>query len=792
MAHKVATTYIIDVSPSMEVKQEGADVSCFQQSINAVAGLVQDKLLVGRKTDMVSIILAGTEGTDNSLVPKNSEEPSAYENITTIQRIDIPDNELVRKLLNTTASKHSLTDVLSALILAEHEMDKHCGKLKYVKKIILFTDAESETDWSDIGHIQERLAAHKTELIVIIAGYTESDTSNFSETKADNIKNFRTLAEADYVEIIPMKDAVDMLSTFKVRTVNPTPVFRGELLLGDPAAHPPESLSVPVFMYARTYEAKLPTAKKWSALSDTQAGGQSLTHDVGKEVSYKVKGSNKEANGGGDSEAQTAESVVNGSAEASTSEAAADLGNINSYDLEHAYPFGKSLVVITAEDEKFMKIETKAGMFILGFLSASSIPRDYLMTNVYVILPRPADNVIASATISSLARALYEQNAYALVRYVSKENQQPKIGVLVPYFEPNIDALHFIRLPFAEDIRQFSFAPLDVAILPNGKEVTDHRFLPSKELEDAMDTFVASMELPKDSDGSASFSPEKIFNPAVWRLNEAIKQRSLNKAAPIPELHPALKLQMEPLPMMLDAARDKITKLTEIANVKKVNAKEGKKRRYGKGVQSEEPIAPIQDIVKNEEEALKKYKVKQVEDADMELDERPGSIMNSLSNVREVGTIDPIKDFRAMLDKEGDFIEEAVQQMSGRIGQLVKESFADQYFEKAKECLQELREQCKKFEEGVQYNELCHRLKVLCDPSNPQSQRLDFWKLMVKDNITILSKNESADVEVSPEEQAQFLSDVRTQPTQKADEADAPMAEKEDELSADNLLDMLE
>lgn len=82
---------------------------------------------------------------------------------------------------------------------------------------------------------------------------------------------------------------------------------------------------------------------------------------------------------------------------------------------------------------------------------------------------------------------------------------------------------------------------------------------------------------------------------------------------------------------------------------------------------------------------------------------------------------------------------------------------------------------------------------------------------MVKDNITLLSKNESADVEVSPEEQAQvsttfhrtdqchgplinilvvyqFLSDVRTQPTQKADETDAPMAEKEDELSADNLV----
>lgn len=172
-------------------------------------------------------------------------------------------------------------------------------------------------------------------------------------------------------------------------------------MLGDPAAHPLESLSVPVFMYARTYEAKLPTAKKWSALSDMQAGSQSLTHDVGKEVSYKVKGSNKQANGGGDLEAQTAQSEMNGSAEASTSEAAADVGNINSYDLEHAYPFGKSLVVITAEDEKFMKIETKAGMFILGFLSASSV-RVIVFTKWRIIL-RPTLLIYLSLTLSFLS-----------------------------------------------------------------------------------------------------------------------------------------------------------------------------------------------------------------------------------------------------------------------------------------------------------------------------------------------------------------------------------------------------
>jgi hypothetical protein len=63
------------------------------------------------------------------------------------------------------------------------------------------------------------------------------------------------------------------------------------------------------------------------------------------------------------------------------------------------------------------------------------------------------------------------------------------------------NAVNDLQVPFAEDIRQFPFAPLDVVILPNGKEVTDHKLLPSKELEDAMDAFVTKMELPKELDG---------------------------------------------------------------------------------------------------------------------------------------------------------------------------------------------------------------------------------------------------------------------------------------------------
>lgn len=111
-----------------------------------------------------------------------------------------------------------------------------------------------------------------------------------------------------------------------------------------------------------------------------------------------------------------------------------------------------------------------------------------------------------------------------------------------------------------------------MVVLPNGKELTVHKNLPTKELEDAMDAFVSRMELPLDSSGRNScFSPEKIYNPVIWRLNEAIKQRSLNKAAPIPKLHPVLQAQLEPEPSMIEGARSEIQKLKEVAGVTKGN-----------------------------------------------------------------------------------------------------------------------------------------------------------------------------------------------------------------------------
>lgn len=59
------------------------------------------------------------------------------------------------------------TIVLSALILAVNDMCVHCRTLKYSKRIVLFTDAESETDWADIDIVREKIESNGIQLIIV-------------------------------------------------------------------------------------------------------------------------------------------------------------------------------------------------------------------------------------------------------------------------------------------------------------------------------------------------------------------------------------------------------------------------------------------------------------------------------------------------------------------------------------------------------------------------------------------------------------------------------------------------
>jgi len=60
-------------------------------------------------------------------------------------------------------------------------------------------------------------------------------------------------------------------------------------------------------------------------------------------------------------------------------------------------------------------------------------------------------------------------------------------------------------MPFADDVRKYTFASLDKLVSKKGELITEHSYLPTEEQLDAMDKFVDSMDLmdagDKDQDG---------------------------------------------------------------------------------------------------------------------------------------------------------------------------------------------------------------------------------------------------------------------------------------------------
>lgn len=146
------------------------------------------------------------------------------------------------------------------------------------------------------------------------------------------------------------------------------------------------------------------------------------------------------------------------------------------------------------------------------------------------------------------------------------------------------------------------------------------------------------------------------------------------------------------------------------------------------------------------------------------------SIINK--DVREVSMKNPVSDFKAMIDNRNeDLVSQgemtigsffflwflttmllAVEQMCEVIKQLVTESFGDLRYNLAIECLQVLRSTAAKENESETFNNLMHQMKKICDPANPESRRRDFWQLLKDKHISLITKGEAEDSEVTAEE----------------------------------------
>ncbi|KAF8985542.1 ATP-dependent DNA helicase II subunit 2 [Entomortierella lignicola] len=765
MSSKEATIYILDVGPTMKAKREGSQVSRHEETKQVLLKLLANKVHMGRKTVYVSVVLVGSDLTNNDLASVD-ENGADYQFVDVIQPISVASLDLMKGVQNDVKLGETMGDCMDGLIVALDMMAKFCKKLKYEKKIYILTDACAEINSEGLEQITSTLTNDGIQLNVIGTDFdTEGEEPKVkSPMQAQNEAFFKDLCETSSGNIFSIDEALDITSQFYSKKVKPTSVYRGTLNLGDPETHPDTSLSISVQMFPSIMEAKLPTTKKYSTLSESRADDLPEGHTgiVNQSRTYKLKVTS--ANADGDIEEET--------------EVPADA-------LEKAYMYGKTIVPIRSVDLDVYKLRTAKGLTILGFFAASTFRREWLLKNIYSVFPDPGDPK-AEVEIAGLLFALFEKNSYALCRYVRVDDAEPKLGILWPEISAEHKCFYFGQVAFSEDIRRYLFASLDDIHTASGKKLEKHRLLATPESIEACREFISAMDLMTADDGEEYLKPENTYNPAIQRRMQLVEFRALNPTKELPPIAPSLITQLLPKPEMLAAAQPLSDNLIRLWDIKKVDRPLNNKRGYGASLEDEndkEGIVPASgtgidgssgslfDGLTNNQRNTgnKRHKSESVfgtasshrgtgsiagSDAAGEL-AASGIIPFEMNAIREVGTSDPVRDFEAMIkiatiqSQQGVrpagagfvTVAMAVDQMKAMILNLIATSFGDQLYEKAIDCLKSLR----RFLSGVDQSDLVIGGETDAEKQETMKSRVDTWNTFIKE-----VKQTSLNTSVSP------------------------------------------
>ena len=369
----------------------------------------------------------------------NDDDPEGFQGIKVVQGFETASLDLLRYLKESvSAGSVQYPDYFEALIAATDMMIKHTGSKKYDRKIILFTDASAPLDIQGIEEIKAELDSHQIILQVIGFPLKEMEAN---VQRARNALKF--MAEDSGGSVITIDYALDILSQFRSKSTRIMTSFRGNLEIGS-------SLQIPIYLYAKSNERKLPSAKKAAPEPTTDSSNAKTTNEVEMCISHVLM-----------DESNT---------------------TVDAGDIVKVYRYGKTLIPFDSITSSSVEIDCTKSLKVISFVPAASIKREMSMGGVSVIVADSSsggggDSV--DVALSAFIQAMYQKDLWAIARYVRASNSSPKLVCLSPKIREGYECLVMSILPFAEDVRNFGFSQLS----------------PSSRNASLLDTFIDNMDL---------------------------------------------------------------------------------------------------------------------------------------------------------------------------------------------------------------------------------------------------------------------------------------------------------
>ncbi|KAG9310306.1 SPOC domain-like protein [Chiua virens] len=774
--------FLIDLSPSMGAPRtvelvvgpkgetKSIKMTKLEWSLQFVKMKIQQMIFNGRKTDQCGVITFGSE----KYIP-----------------IGQPNSGTLAKLDELQASE-TAGDRKSPSILRK--------KRTWTRKMVLVTDGESPMEIEQWETIVKKMSEFNVSLTVVGADFDDEDIGYREEDKP-SIKRVNENFYAHLTSTLP--EGLGLLGSLEhalLTLTYPDPkevkssLVTTTLRLGDVEVRESEAIEINVRIAKRISMARAASWKKFFRKDgddvdiDDVEEGKTVFKEVKRRTEYVIDRSsgNEEEDKG--SPGQDVSMEVDEGKSVTTEET--HLEKVEKEQLIKGFKYGSTYV--PCPDGQFQRLNTKKGIEICGFFEEKNFNRSYPMGEVAYVYASPT-SVPEQLAFSSIVQAMYSRGVLAIARMVRTEGADPKMGILAPVPETKVDQLLWAQMPFADDVRQYTFPSLTTLVSRSGVKITKHPYIPTEEQLEAMDNFVDAMDLMDagDEDETGEIQPWfdsfNSFNPAVHRTKQAQFHAAVVSditTHPLPPPHPELTKYFNPPKRVLKTAKGALQECKDAFKVKEVPKRAPKARKddhvYAQDqdedmilLDQKGPVRKRPDVASESKSqtvnaSMSRTKMKRVtddseteseSDGELLLGSKPAPSGPSLPTPtaspepefdpqrapgRIIGNAYPLRDFRQNL-KQGDVVTKAVEDLGVVVREIIRRPFSSRRKDEMVECLKELREACLREDEIDAWNELLKGLKQDCNGKNGNK---DFWADLQKlgRGMSLISSSEANQV----------------------------------------------
>ncbi|KAG1825465.1 SPOC like C-terminal domain-containing protein [Suillus subaureus] len=777
----MGATRSVKLPPTPNGEQRTTEMTNLEWALQFVKLKIQEMIFNGRKTDRCGVILFGSEETNNIIHEKNG----GYQHVSEYIPIAHPNSTTLAKLDALQPSENS-GDPIDALIVGIETQDIYLNKKRtWTRKIVIVTDGQSPMEIEDWEATVKKMNSVAISLTVIGVDF-DDDEFPFHEEDKSTIK---VENEAFYHKLTSaLDDGLVGTCVFALQEITRPDMKQTKsalmgtvLRLGDVDVRPEEAVEILVKASKCTALARPKSWKKFGRREKTEEQMQ-VDEEEEMTVFAQLKMRSEYYIDRSTQDGEEQDKMDTGSDDEEDKDK--NLEKVEKEQLIRGFKYGSTYA--PCPDGQFRRLNTRKGIDICGFFHAKNFRRELAMGEVQYIWADPGAPQ-QQVALSSIVQAMYEKGVLAIARWVSKDGMDPKMGVLEAHVDPKIDFLLWVQMPFADDVRKYTFASLENLVSKNGESITRHPYLPTEDQLEAMGKFIDSMDImdsgEKDDEGCPVpwYDTQQSYNPAIHRTKQALFHSAVVNditSNPLPPPHPELLKYVNPPQWALKASKDAIAECKAVFKVKEVPKKATKVRKDGhvramdedddmllldkKPVASRKGKEPAASQVPVSSKLARPAKKSAASDSETEeesdqepllLNKRPFNALptpeRSMSPDvdpgrapgRIIGSTYPLRDFKTNL-AQGDVVTKAVEDMGVIIKEVVLRPFASRRHKEMIECMIAMRDTSLKEDEIDAWNAFLKDLKESCLKEAGNSE---FWQEVQKlgRNLSLISEPEA-------------------------------------------------